>query len=66
MSITIYAVGCEVSKCGDGIQIDITGEERSQVITGFDIDDVVFAIGKDELLDVIGEQYAREYFGIED
>ena len=66
-SLEIEAKECNVSAYGNRtVTVSLEGVEISDIISNFKIEEILKEIDSDEIMDFIGEERFREYFGISD
>lgn len=47
------------------VLLEILGASESEILDLFDLSQIIGYFDKDEILELIGEDYCKEYFGIE-
>lgn len=68
-NITLRTTVCGIEVTGGGynaVDVEIDGLDTDDVLKEMSPEDVISAMGADELLGEIGEEAAREYFGIKE
>ena len=65
LDLSLTAASAEVSGGNyNSINVELTGVDADDVMSALSVEDVVKYFGASDLLDEIGEQAARDHFGI--